>query len=183
MNPQKTQFENLTWEQRKLKNLASFKSGKGLSLKDISDNGKFECISYGSLYTEYGMIIETINKFTNNVPKNAVFSKKDDVLIPASDTTPTGLARASCIEKEGVLLGSDINVITPKENVKGSFLSLSLNHNKSQLIRLIKGTTVKHIHNSDLSEVIVNFPLEIKEQKNIINIFKFLQKIITLHQR
>ena len=171
------------WEQRKLFDIADFKSGQGLSLSDISKEGTQECILYGNLYTDYGMIITSVLKSTNAIPSNPVYSKNGDVLVPASDTTPTGLARASCLEKSGVLLGGDINIIRPRQGINGSCLSLAINHNKRQLIRLIKGTTVKHIHNSDLSTVVVALPKNLDEQREIVNTFKNLDNLITLHQR
>ena len=64
---------------------------------------------------------------TNTEIKNPVYSEYGDVLIPASDTTPTGLARATSLEKSGVLLGGDINIIRPNEGINGSCLSLALN--------------------------------------------------------
>lgn len=48
------------WEQRKLFDIADFKSGQGLSLSDISKEGTQECILYGNLYTDYGMIITSV---------------------------------------------------------------------------------------------------------------------------
>ena len=129
------------------------------------------------------MIITSVLKSTNAIPSNPVYSKNGDVLVPASDTTPTGLARASCLEKSGVLLGGDINIIRPRQGINGSCLSLAINHNKRQLIRLIKGTTVKHIHNSDLSTVVVALPKNLDEQREIVNTFKNLDNLITLHQR
>ena len=181
----KLRFPEFTddWEQRKLFDIADFKSGQGLSLSDISKEGTQECILYGNLYTDYGMIITSVLKSTNAIPSNPVYSKNGDVLVPASDTTPTGLARASCLEKSGVLLGGDINIIRPRQGINGSCLSLAINHNKRQLIRLIKGTTVKHIHNSDLSTVVVALPKNLDEQREIVNTFKNLDNLITLHQR
>ncbi len=129
------------------------------------------------------MIADKINYRTDAVVKNPVYSEYGDVLIPASDTTPTGLARATSLEKSGVLLGGDINIIRPNGNVDGSCLSLVLNANKKELIRLIKGTTVRHIHNSEIKNVVVSLPKSKDEQQNLSRYFKKLDHLITLHQR
>ena len=171
------------WEQRKIGDIANFYKGNGLSWNDISENAKQECILYGNLYTDYGMITDTVLYRTDTEITNAVYSDFGDVLIPASDTTPTGLARATSIEKSGVLLGGDINIIRPKKKIKGSCLSLAINANKGELIKLIKGTTVRHIHNSEIQSVVVVLPTNLYEQEVIIGYFKTLDSLITLHQR
>lgn len=171
------------WEQRKLSKYATFLSGNGLRWDDIDDTGVQECILYGNLYTDYGMMTDTIKYRTNSIPQNPVYSKEGDVLIPASDTTPTGLARATSLEKSGVLLGGDINIVRPNKDINGSCLSLALNANKDQMIRLIKGTTVRHIHNSDIQNIDITLPNYKIEQFKIASYFKVIDNIITLHQR
>ena len=171
------------WEQRKVEGYASFFKGKGLSWNDITEDGKQECILYGNLYTEYGMITEDVIYRTNVKLNNGMYSKFGDVLIPASDTTPIGLARATSIEKSDVLLGGDINVIRPNKGVNGSCMSLVLNANRQELIKLIKVTTVKHIYNSDIKDIYISLPKSNDEQYMIVSFFKDIDKLITLHQR
>ena len=171
------------WEQRKLGDIADFLRGNGLSWDDIDDSGKHACVLYGHLYTDYGMIINRVKYRTNNKPNNSILSKKGDVLIPGSDTTPTGLARASSIEQQDVILGGDINVIRPYVDYQGSYLSLALNSNKGELLKLIKGSTVRHIHNSDIRHVVLTLGRSRAEQEKISNLFQLLDRLITLHQR
>ena len=172
-----------SWEQRKLSEYASFFTGNGLNWNDITDDGKQECILYGNLYTDYGMIVERVIYKTNSEIKSPVYSEFGDVLIPASDTTPTGLARATSLEKSGVLLGGDINIIRPNKKITGSCLSLALNANKNELIRLIKGTTVRHIHNAEIKDITICLSKLEEEQLQISSFFKQLDHLITLHQR
>ena len=184
-NKPEIRFKGFTddWEQREVSGYATFLSGNGLSWNDIDADGVQECILYGNLYTDYGMITDTINYRTNVIPKNPVYSQKGDVLIPSSDTTPTGLARATCVEKSGILLGGDINIIRPNKDINGSCLSLVINANKRELLRLIKGTTVKHIHNSDIQKIDIFLPKNKDEQFKIASYFKLIDNLITLHQR
>ena len=129
------------------------------------------------------MITKNIVYRTNTEIKNPVYSEYGDVLIPASDTTPTGLARATSLEKSGVLLGGDINIIRPNEGINGSCLSLALNANRKELIRLIKGTTVRHIHNFEIKDIVICLPKLETEQVRVSSYFKQLDHLITLHQR
>lgn len=174
---------NDDWVQSKLKDLASFLSGNGLNRNAITDNGKYECILYGHLYTDYGMIADKVFFKTDIKINSPVYSEYGDVLIPASDTTPTGLARATSIEKAGVLLGGDINIIRPNKDINGSCLSLAINANKKSLLRLIKGTTVRHINNSDIQYIDISLPKDPLEQDKIRVFFKKLDKNISLHKR
>jgi type I restriction enzyme S subunit len=171
------------WEEKKLGDIAEFSRGKGLSRDAIVHNGKYKCVLYGHLYTTYGMIINDVIYSTNEYIEDMLISQFGDVLIPCSDTTPTGLARATSIEKEGIVLGGDINVIRPLKNISGSFLSYNINSNRSKLIPLIKGTTVRHLDNSELKTVELFIANDILEQEQIVNYFKNLDTLITLHQK
>ena len=169
------------WVQRKLEELCDFERGQGLSWSDIDDSdGKNECILYGNLYTDYDTVIEKVKHKTNI--KGTVRSKKFDVLIPGSDTTPTGLARALCVVNDGVILGGDINILHPHVDVEGRFLAFALNSRKKELIKRIKGTTVRHLQNKDLFDVLVNIPKS-KEQEKIAELLLSFDHLITLHQR
>ena len=168
------------WEQRRLSELANFSRGNGLSWADVRADGANECILYGNLYTDYGMIADSVKYRTNTMPSNPAFSQYGDVLIPGSDTTPTGLARATSIEKSGVLLGGDINILRPTEKVDGSCLSIA---NKAELIKLIKGITVRHIHNDDIKDVEIAFPVAKDEQRKLVGVFKTIDYLISLQQR
>lgn len=170
------------WEERKLEEVVDFSRGRGLCKNDIVSGGKHECVLYGNLYTDYGMVIKNINYSTNKYSYEMTISQYGDVLIPCSDTTPTGLARATCIEKSGVILGGDINILRPKQPLVGSFLSYNINSIRSKLIKLIKGSTVRHLDNSDLKNVEILIPKNPNEQEKISGAFKSLDNLITLHQ-
>ena len=166
------------WEEKKLGDLGEFIKGKGFSKDNVANSGKFECVLYGHLYTEYDMLIEKIHYSTDIELNTAIKSKYGDILFPSSTTTPTGVARASCIEKEGVILGGDINILRPNSMVLGRFLSFNINANRNKLIPLIKGITVRHIYNSDLATVKIYVPNSIEEQRYIGNYFKNLDELI-----
>lgn len=171
------------WERRKMGEMAIFTRGSGLSWDDIDASGRHECILYGHLYTDYGMMIHHVKYHTNTIPNNVVVSCKGDVLVPGSDTTPTGLARATCIEKSGVILGGDINIIRPHGGMHGEFLSVVLNANKCEMIKHIKGTTVRHIHNSDIANISLMVSSNANEQSMIAALFSTLEAYIFRQQQ
>jgi len=166
-----------------LPDLVDFYKGNGLSWNDINPEGSYYyCILYGNLYTDYGMIAENIVYKTDDKKSNSFLSKFGDVLIPGDDTTPTGLARATSLEVDNVILGGGINVLRPKE-INGSYLSVCINRNKNKLIPLITGTTVRHLNNNSLKTIDLTVSKNINEQKLIASVIKNMDNLITLHQR
>ena len=175
-------FIKNVWEQRKLEGIVDFYRGHGLSWNDINEDGVNKCILYGNLYTDYGMVINEVLRTTNCNKMDYFLSEVGDVLIPSSDTTPTGLARASSLNLKGIILGGDINVLRPK-TVNGTFLSYLINNNKNELIKRIKGTTVRHLNNSDIKDMDLYISNNLNEQVKIANLLTNLDNLITLHQR
>ena len=72
----------------------------------INNAGRHKCIHYGELFTKYNAIIKNVISRTD--AEITMPSCKGDILFPASDVTPNGLARCSMINESGVLLGGDI---------------------------------------------------------------------------
>jgi type I restriction enzyme S subunit len=73
--------------------------------------------------------------------------------MPTSDVTPRGLAKASCVTRDGVILGGDILVIrSDKQLICGSFLSYVIRREENQVLQLVTGTTVFHLYGSDMKK-------------------------------
>jgi len=153
------------WEEKKLGEVATFSKGKGLSKKDIVENGKNECVHYGELFTKYNEVIDSIKSKTNTSPTNSRLSKENDILMPTSDVTPNGLATASALSKEGVILGGDILIIRSK-NILNKFFAYWVSVHKKEIMRLVVGVTVYHIYGSDLATLKIKFP-PLPEQEKI----------------
>ena len=51
------------------------------------------------------------------------------------------------------------------------------------MIKRIKGTTVRHLNNSDINDMILNITEDSKEQEKISNLIINIDNLITLHQR
>ena len=170
------------WEQRKLKNEAEFAKGNGYSKSDLTEFGT-PIILYGRLYTKYENLISDVDTFVNT-KDGSVYSEGGEVIVPASGETAIDIARAATVEKAGILLGGDLNIIKPNNNIDSKFLSLSISNGNSQreLAKKAQGKSVVHIHNKEIQDLIIPFPC-IEEQKNISKYFFKLDRLITLHQR
>lgn len=155
------------WEMRKLGEVVGFDRGRDLSKSDLSEYGNYRCIHYGQLFTEYKELIREIKSRTN-INTGCFYSKVNDVLMPTSDVTPRGLATASCIKEDGVILGGGILVIRFRPGYDGLYLSYFVSQNKPSILKLVKGSTVFHLYASDLANLEIGFP-EPKEQTAIAN--------------
>ena len=119
------------------------------------------------------------------VPRNgAVYSQGNEVIVPASGETAEDIARASAVEKSGVLLGGDLNILRPFDFINPLFLALAISNGEPQkeLAKKAQGKSVVHIHNTDIQEVTIAYPSR-TEQERIVSVFRQLDHLITLHQR
>ena len=171
-----------TWEQRELKELATFAKGSGYSKTDITEQGT-PIILYGRLYTKYETTINEVDTFTEP-KKGSIYSKGNEVIVPASGETAEDIARASFVAKSGILLGGDLNIIYPNDTLEPTFLALSISNGEQQkdLAKKAQGKSVVHLHNSDLETVKITYPTR-AEQTQIGRYFECLDHLITLHQR
>ncbi len=170
------------WEQRKLDDVAEFSKGSGYSKGDLIESGT-PIILYGRLYTKYETIISDVDTFVE-AKDGSVYSKGGEVIVPASGETAEDIARAASIDKSGILLGGDLNVVMPNEDINSAFLAISISNGSSQreLARKAQGKSVVHIHNEEIRNLIVPFPTR-AEQNKIENYFADLDNLITLHQQ
>ena len=184
MGKPKIRFKGFTeeWEQRKAVDIAEYSKGNGYTKSDLTEIGT-PIILYGRLYTKYQFAINEVDTFA--VPKEgAVYSQGNEVIIPASGETAEDIARASAVEKSGVLLGGDLNILRPFDFINPLFLAISISSGEPQkeLAKRAQGKSVVHIHNSDLQEVSISYPTR-TEQDQIVAVFRNLDNLITLHQR
>ena len=183
-NVPEIRFKGFTdaWEQRKLKELATFAKGTGYSKSDLTEQGT-PIILYGRLYTKYETKINDVDTFAI-AKKSSVYSTGNEVIVPASGETAEDIARASYVAKSGFLLGGDLNIIYPIDRIEPTFLALSISNGEQQksLAQKAQGKSVVHIHNSDLESIKISYP-KMEEQEKIGQYFAKLDHLITLHQR
>ena len=170
------------WELRKLGELVSFSKGSGYSKGDLKENGT-PIILYGRLYTKYETVISEVDTFVD-AKENSVYSKGGEVIVPGSGETAEDISIASVVKKSGVLLGGDLNIITPPKDIDAAFLAISISNGKSHndMAKMAQGKSVVHLHNSDLAKIDFSYP-SYQEQCKISRSFSQIDHLITLHQR
>lgn len=174
-------YEYLSWEQRKLGELCTFSKGHGYSKADIRDAGT-PLILYGRLYTQYESRIEEVDTFTVE-QDGSILSKGNEVIVPASGETAEDIAIASSVRRSGIILGGDLNVVTPTGKLDPDYTALAITYSKAHddLAKRAQGKSVVHVHGNDIAEVEISYPSE-SEQKRISSVVLNLDSLITLHQ-
>ena len=169
------------WEQRKLDDVAEFSKGSGYSKGDLIEVGT-PIILYGRLYTKYETSISDVDTYVE-AKEGSVYSKGGEVIVPASGETAEDIARAATVDKSGILLGGDLNVVMPSKDINSAFMAISISNGNSQreLAKKAQGKSVVHIHNEEIRNLIVPFPNKV-EQDKIVDYFTSLDHLITLHQ-
>ena len=170
------------WEQRKLGDIAAFSKGQGFSKSNLTESGS-PVILYGRLYTNYETQICKVDTFVKS-SSYGVLSKGGEVIVPASGETAEDIAVASHVSLPGILLGGDLNIVTPKDNLDSNFLALFITFGNAhvELSKRAQGKSVVHVRNGDLSQLNIKYPTQ-SEQILISNLFIKNDNLITLHQR
>lgn len=173
---------NDDWERRKLGELVKFSKGTGYSKGDLKEFGT-PIILYGRLYTNYETVIKDVDTFVD-AKNGSVYSCGGEVIIPASGETAEDISVASVVGKSGILLGGDLNIITPPSEIDSAFLALSISNGKphNEMAKMAQGKSIVHLHNSDLEKIELAYP-SYEEQVQISTYFGYLDHLITLHQR
>lgn len=152
-------------EKKSLGEIAVFCKGKGLPKSAITHEGRNLCIHYGELFTKYTEVINTVKSRTD-LNDGCLFSAENDVLMPTSDVTPNGLAKACWIKSKGVILGGDILVIRPdRQTVNGEFLARLIRNLEQKVLQLVSGSTVFHLYASSIDKLALLIPVHIEQQK------------------
>ena len=171
------------WKTTRLGDIAEFLKGKGLSKTDLSPDGKKRCIHYGELFTTYGERIDDVLHGTNR-EGTYFYSTTNDVLMPTSDVTPNGLAKASCILLSDIIVGGDILVIrAPRCLINGEFLAYVITVHRNLVMQLVSGTTVFHLYGRDMAAFNFSLP-DVDEQTAITGVLSDMEaEIATLELR
>lgn len=171
-----------SWQLQPLGSIAVFFKGKGLPKSALTPIGKTACIHYGELFTEYQEVIGAVKSRTN-LDENVFLSVGNDVLMPTSDVTPSGLAKACCVKDDDIILGGDILVIrSDRDACNGEFLARQIRHLESRVLQLVSGSTVFHLYASSMEKLVLSFPCK-QEQQKIADCLSSLDELISAQAR
>lgn len=155
---------------RRLEEMSSFERGKGFKKED-KGTGSSPIIFYGELYTTYGNYINEIVSFVNESKvSNRVYANKGDIVLPISSTTAEAqIGKASVVNIDNVILGSDAIVI--HHNINPSYLMYYMNSKIFEFdkMRCVSGTTIRHLSPKEMMQIKIAIP-PLKIQDEIVKI-------------
>ena len=162
--------------------LCTFSKGRGYSKDDLCESGD-PVILYGRLYTQYETRIETVDTYALK-KAGSYISTGDEVIVPASGETAEDIAVASSVRSSGIMLGGDLNIVKPNNQLDQDFLALGITYGRThrELSKRAQGKSVVHLHGDDIANVCLSFPSR-KEQIAISSTILGFDSLITLHQR
>ena len=148
------------WEQRKLGEIAVFSKGVGYSKNDLCEEGT-PIILYGRLYTKYETCIFDVDTFVKE-KAGSVHSKGGEVIVPASGETAEDISIASVVVKPGILLGGDLNIVSPTAEYNSAFLALTISSGATHkyLSSLAQGKSVVHLNQFELHLLLSDLDLQ-----------------------
>lgn len=157
------------WEVKELKDLGTFKKGKGI-LKDQVINSGLPCIRYGEIYTSYNYSVKRFNSFISiSTSKESQEIKHGDILFAGSGETIDEIGKAvAYVGDEIAFAGGDIIILRSNSNANSIYLSFLLESDflKRQKRYLGQGHSVVHIYPSDLAKLKIPLP-PLPEQNSI----------------
>lgn len=153
-----------------------------MSKEDLSEEGN-ECILYGELFTTYGCVIKEVKSRTHISTDKATISRSNDMLFPASTTVDAiSLIAPSAICKEGVILGGDLFGIHVNKDYNNEYLSYLIKYiYKSKLARYAQGSTIIHLHYSDIKKATLLLPT-IEEQNYLAYLMRGVEEKVNIEK-
>ena len=175
------------WEQRKLKELG--KTFTGLSGKTSSDfgHGKAKFITYMNVFQNPIASKSETEPIEIDNRQNKV--KYGDIFFTTSSETPeeVGMSSIWLENTENMYLNSFCfgYRLNNYEKINLQFLAylLRAGNFRSNMMLLAQGISRYNISKNKVTEININLPIEIEEQKKIGILFYNLDNLITLHQR
>ncbi len=174
------------WEQRKLEEFGKATGGTSIE-SEFSEDGIYKVISIGSysedsIYRDQGIRAVESEKTLNRI------LNKGDITMILNDKTASGniIGRVLLIEESGVYVYNQRTerIELDNENYDSQFIYTMLNapEIRDKIIKQSQGNTQIYVNWPTISQTEYLVP-QIKEQQRIGSYFRYLDHLITLHQR
>jgi len=162
----------ISWEQRKLGEIATFINGRAYSQDELLSSGKYKVLRVGNFYTNdswYYSDMELDDKY---------YAENGDLLYTWSATFGPHIWRG-----DKVIYHYHIWKIELSQHLEKRFAVQLLEQDKAAILSDKNGSTMVHITKAGMEEKAVLIPQNIDEQVKIGTFLNNLDNLITLHQR
>lgn len=174
------------WKKVKLGDIGSFFKGFGVPKNEISEYGKYKCLTYGDLYTKYDIKIDNVKTcISQDVANISQEIRFGDICFAGSGETKEDIGKCAVfVDGEIGYAGGDIIIFRNEANINPLVLSYILNSEyvNKQKSSLGQGHSVVHIYISQLELIRIKLPC-LEEQNAIAKILSSCDKEISLANR
>lgn len=168
------------WKSTTLYEIGEFSKGKGVSKKELIENGNLPCIRYAEIYTKYDFYTYS---FESRIDEESADASKEistgDLLFAGSGETLEDIGKSlAYVGKDKAFAGGDI-VIFKQRTEDSQYLGYLLNHEivRRQLYKLGQGHSVVHVYPKSLEKIKIPLP-PLPEQQKIVRILSTWDKAI-----
>ena len=183
------------WEQREFNSVFTVLQNNTLSRAElVNDNGSAMNVHYGDILIKFGEILDLETDVLPYIESEQFVAKfkssylqNGDVIVAdtAEDETAGKCTEIMNLSNSTVISGLHTIPLRPLQKFASGYLGYYLNSKSyhDSLIPLMQGTKVTSISKSALQRTSICYPTEYKEQEQIGSFFRYLDHLITLHQR
>ena len=173
------------WSAVRLGHIGLFLRGGGGSKQDEVDDG-LPCVRYGDLYTHHDCrITDTRSRISPDRVNSYTPLRYGDVLFASSGETVDDIGRSAVNLMSGrAYCGGDVIILRPAIEVNSSFLGhvADCASSRIQKSRLGRGSTVIHIYDEELRDLVIPVP-PLEEQQRIAEILDSIDEAIQATER
>lgn len=177
------EFQNAgAWEQHKLEDAATIKTGYPFDSNDFDDNGEYLVITNGNIQNDSPTIGSSLGNRIN-LNNNAIFSEyvlnPNDILITMDGT----VGRTAKVVEKKQILAQRVGRLSANSDPEFLYQFLNTGEFFKKMALISHGGTIKHISLTEISGYISCMPLSSDEQAQIGVFFKNIDNLITINQR
>ena len=177
-------FLFVTWEQRELGEVGDTYAGLSGKSKEDFGHGEAEFVPYMNVFTN--PIADVTMTEAIEIDDRQAKVKNGDVLFTTSSETPEEVGMSSVWLKNGsnTYLNSFCFGFRPSESINSFYLAYMLRSSgvRRKIVFLAQGISRYNISKKKMMEIKVPMPI-CAEQRQLGEIFRLLDNLITLHQR
>lgn len=161
------------WVTNTLSSLGAFIKGKGISKAEVG-TGSIPAVRYGEIYTDHSDYIKEFRSYiSDDVARRSQLLRYGDICFAASGETLEEIGKAvAFINVTEAYAGGDIIIFRPEKDINPIFFGFILNSPRANRQKSLKGhgLSIMHIRAAALSEIEVEYPVDIKEQEAIAKV-------------
>ena len=181
------------WEENKFSDCFDLLTNNTLSRDELNfSEGTVKSVHYGDVLIKFPEITDVYFEKIAYITNEDVAKKYSKCLLRNGDIIIADTAEDETVGKcseiqncnEKVVSGLHTIPVRPKIEFAKKYLGFFMNSESfhNQLLPLIQGTKVSSISKSAIENVIVRYPVDLKEQEKIGQIFSKYNELIKLHE-